>query len=58
MEIPMSDNEIPQADGIENLEIQPLSDEALEDVAGGAFADADAAAADGSSSCCSCSLCS
>lgn len=52
----MSDNEIPQNDGIENLEIQPLSDEALEDVAGGTLREADAA--DGSSSCCSCSLCS
>jgi hypothetical protein len=52
----MSENEIPQNDGIENVEIQPLSDEALEDVAGGAFADAELA--DGSSCCCSCSLCS
>jgi hypothetical protein len=51
----MSENEIPQNDGIENIEIQPLSDEALEDVAGGAMA---AELADGSSSCCSCNLCS
>ncbi len=51
----MSDNQTPQNDGIENVEIQPLSDEALEDVAGG-MREADLA--DGSSSCCSCSLCS
>ncbi len=53
----MAENEIPQNDGIENVEIQPLSDEALEDVAGGTLS-RDADAADGSSSCCSCSLCS
>ncbi len=54
----MSENEIPQVGGIENVEIESLSDEALEEVAGGAaFADADAAA-DGSSNCCSCYLCS
>jgi hypothetical protein len=53
----MSENEIPQNDGIESIEIQPLSDEALEDVAGGA-AFADAELADGSSNCCSCNLCS
>jgi len=53
----MSENEIPQTDGIENIEIQPLSDEALEDVAGGGTA-ADVDAVDGSSNCCSCSSCS
>jgi hypothetical protein len=52
----MSENEIPQNDGIENVEIQPLSDEALEDVAGGA--DFAGELADGSSNCCSCNLCS
>lgn len=51
----MAENETPQNDGIENVEIQPLSDEALEDVAGGTLS---RDAADGSSSCCSCSLCS
>jgi hypothetical protein len=53
----MAENQIPQnQDGIEDAEIQPLSDEALEDVAGGGAAAAELA--DGSSSCCSCSLCS
>jgi hypothetical protein len=49
----MSENEI-QRNDVTDIEIQPLSDEALEDVAGGAFADQ---VADGSSSCCSCYLC-
>ena len=41
-----------EMNGIDDVEIEPLSDEALEDVAGGA------AEADGSSNCCSCSCCS
>jgi hypothetical protein len=54
----MAENEIPQNhDGIEDAEIQPLSDEALEDVAGGGN-ELSAELADGSSNCCSCSLCS
>ncbi|HET6231938.1 MAG TPA: hypothetical protein VFE05_17835 [Longimicrobiaceae bacterium] len=42
-----------QNDGLDNVEVEPLSDEALEEVAGGV------ALADSSSgSCCSCSSCS
>lgn len=55
----MSENETPRNDdlSIENVEIEPLSDEALEDVAGGAVAPA---LDDGDScgTCCSCSACS
>lgn len=50
----MSENEIARNDDLEEIEIQPLSDEALEGVAGGALAEQ---MADGSSSCCSCYLC-
>jgi hypothetical protein len=50
-EIAMSEREMDKMAGIDNLEIEPLSDEALESVAGGA--------SDGSSgSCCSCCACS
>ena len=54
----MPENHIPQhQDDIEDVEIQPLSDEALEEVAGGAGLN-EAEAIDGSSNCCSCSNCS
>ena len=42
-------------DGIERVEIEPLSDEALEEVAGGM--ESAEGAVDGSSNCCSCYLC-
>ena len=54
----MPENEIPRDDDLEirDVEIEPLSDEALEDVAGGvlnAMEDGDSCYA-----CCSCSMCS
>jgi hypothetical protein len=53
----MSENEISPGDGIENIEIEPLSDEALEAVAGGAgLSDGDGT--DGSGCTCSCQYCS
>jgi hypothetical protein len=54
----MSQNEAPMNDDLEiqNVEIEPLSDEALEDVAGGIAALQDAA--DSCTDCCSCSGCS
>jgi hypothetical protein len=54
----MPENEPRQDDlGIENVEIEPLSDEALDSVAGGMI---DAAAGEGDSccTCCSCYACS
>ncbi|HEX2080630.1 MAG TPA: hypothetical protein VHG08_23200 [Longimicrobium sp.] len=54
----MSENETPRNDDLEiqNVEIEPLSDEALEDVAGGlALSDEDG---DSCGVCCSCSGCS
>jgi hypothetical protein len=54
----MSQNETPRNDDLEiqNVEIEPLSDEALEDVAGG-LADVEAIG-DSCGTCCSCSGCS
>ena len=45
---------------IDDLEIEPLTDEALESVAGGSSTDStfDPVAGDSCSSCCSCSSCS
>ena len=55
----MSDNEMRDDLSIENVEIEPLSDEALEDVAGGVISpDALDSAGDSCTSCCSCSACS
>jgi hypothetical protein len=54
----MAENETPRSDDLEvqNVEIEPLSDEALEDVAGGIAAALDDS--DSCTSCCSCSGCS
>jgi hypothetical protein len=54
----MSENEISQGEGIENIEIEPLSDEALEAVAGGGAGLSDGDSADGSGCTCSCQYCS
>lgn len=57
----MAENHTPQNDDldIQNIEIEPLSDEALEDVAGGTLSDSEAAViGDSCGTCCSCSGCS
>lgn len=57
----MAEHHTPQNDDldIQNIEIEPLSDEALEEVAGGGLDNTDAAAiGDSCSNCCSCSGCS
>ena len=50
----MNEKKIEQLLNIDEIEIQPLSDEELESVAGGMIAPGDGS----SGGCCSCSLCS